>query len=76
MALSASVLSAAIRTRMLADPDIGAIDGTGLTAMCDAIANSVVEHIVSAAIVSGNIVGAGGPPPGGPVTGTFAGTVT
>lgn len=72
MALSASVLSAAMRAAMLADPDIGAVDDTGLTAMCDAIANAVVSHVTSAAVVLPLLLVA--PPGGGPVTGT--GTVT
>ncbi len=59
MALSASALSGLIRTAMLADPRIGAIDDSdlpsdqkALTAMCDAIGSAVVAHILSAAVVT------------------------
>jgi hypothetical protein len=66
MALSASVLSAALRARLLADADIQARDSESLTAYCDAIAAVVVEHITAAAVVT--------IPPGVPVatTGTAA----
>lgn len=37
---------------MLADDSIGAIDGPGLTALCDAISSKVVEHIIAAAVVT------------------------
>jgi hypothetical protein len=37
---------------MLDNPDIGAVDDTGLTALCDAIAGTVVDHIVAAAVVT------------------------
>ena len=63
-------LSSALRTAMLADPDIGAVDDVGLTAMCDAIANTVIAHLVAngaLAVVPTLLVA---PPGGGPVTGT------
>jgi hypothetical protein len=40
-----------MRAALLADPAIGAVDGTALTKMCDAIASTVVTHITSAAVV-------------------------
>jgi hypothetical protein len=52
MALSSSVLSAAMRAALLAEPDIQAIDGTSLTKLCDAIAGAVVSHITTAAVVT------------------------
>ncbi len=52
MALSPTVLSAAFRSAMLADPDIGAIDDVGLTAMCDALASELVSHIIANAVVT------------------------
>lgn len=74
MALSSSVLSAAMRAAMLANPAIGAVDGAPLTAMCNAIASTVVAHITSAAVVLPTALIA----PGGltplPVTGV--GTIT
>jgi hypothetical protein len=48
---SSSVLSAALRAAMLADPDIGAVDDVGLTAMCDAIASTVLAHIIANAVI-------------------------
>jgi hypothetical protein len=68
VALSASVLSAAIRAGILAEPSIGGIDGTALTKLCDAIASAVVTHITGAAVVLPALLVA--PPGGGPVTGT------
>jgi hypothetical protein len=52
MALSSSALSALMRANMLADPDIGAVDDVGLTAMCDALASAVIAHITAAAVVT------------------------
>ncbi len=52
MALSSSVLSAAIRSALLADAaNTGAVNGPALTALCDAIAGAVVTHITTAAVV-------------------------
>ncbi len=47
MALSAPVLSAAMRAGLLAAPASGATDNAALTAMCDAIATAVVAHITA-----------------------------
>lgn len=44
---TAPVLSAALRAAMLATPAIGAVDGPALTAMCDAIATTVIAHLVA-----------------------------
>jgi hypothetical protein len=68
MALSASTLSAAMRAALLSNPDTGATDGEALTAMCDAIADAVVAHVVASAVVVPTLLVA--PPGGGPVTGT------
>ena len=71
MALSASVLAAAIKANLLADPNTLAQDNASLNAVCNAIATAVVAHIVSAGVV--NAVGTA-PPGGGPVA--VVGTVT
>lgn len=59
MALSASALSAAIKTALLADPLTLAVDDAlkppsakHLTAFCDALAAAVVSHIQAEAIVT------------------------
>lgn len=77
MPLSAPTLSAALRTAMLAAPAIGAVDGPALTALCDAIASTVVQHIVTNAVVSGTCTvtttgTATAQSGGGPITGTVA----
>ena len=76
MALSASTLSSALRAAMLAAPSIQAIDGAGLTALCDAIAGAVVAHITGAAVVLPGTLAGVAPPGGGPVPITGAGVVT
>lgn len=51
-----------MRAALLAEPAIGAVDGTALTKMCDALASTVVSHITSAAIVlPGTMANSGGP---------------
>lgn len=84
MALSSSVLSAAMRANLLADLDpetgidtvTGCQDAAALTAFCDRIAAAVVAHIQAAAVVSGTIAGVAAPDiSGGAVTGTCSGTV-
>jgi hypothetical protein len=65
---SSSALSAALRTALLADPDTQALDDVALTAMCDAIASTVLAHLVANAVVLPALLVA--PPGGGPVTGT------
>jgi len=52
MALSPSVLSAAMRAALLGAPAAGAVNGSALTALCDALAGAVVAHITSAAVVT------------------------
>lgn len=44
---SDAVFSAALRAAMLANPDIGAVDDVGLTAMCDAIAQTTLAHLLA-----------------------------
>lgn len=70
MALSASALSALMRTNLLAiNPPIVA-DGDELTAMCDALAAACVTHITAAAVVLPTaLIAPGGMSPA-PVTGT------
>lgn len=53
MALSASILSALIKTKRLAllDPS-QIVNNAALTADCDAIAQAVVQHIQAAAVVT------------------------
>jgi len=68
MTLSASTLSAAIRSGLLANPDSGAQDTDALTALCDEIGAAVVAHITAAGVVLPTALVA--PTGGGPVTGT------
>lgn len=71
MALSTSVLSAAIKAECLARPETGMVASDALDALCDAIATAVVEHIVAAAVVTGTCTGTAGGDPivGGACTG-------
>jgi hypothetical protein len=64
---TAPALSATMRAAMLADPDVGAVDGPALTALCDAIATTVLAHIVANAQVLPTALISGAP--GAPVTG-------
>lgn len=68
VALSASVLSAAMRAALLANVASKAQDNAALTAMCDSIAQTVIAHFTTNAIVLPLLLVA--PPGGGPVTGT------
>jgi len=52
MALSPSVLSAAIKAGLLGNGDSAAVDNDALTALCDEIAAAVVTHITSSAVVT------------------------
>ena len=70
MALSSEVLSALIRARLVTYP--WCTDNEELTQLCDAIAVSVVSHVVAAAVV--NPTGLLAPSGGGAVTG--AGSIT
>ncbi len=49
---SESVLSAAMRAALLANPATGALDNAALTATCNAIASTVLAHIVENAVVN------------------------
>ena len=65
-----SVYSAALRAALLADAaNTKAVDGPALTALCNAIANTIIPHLV--ANVQVNSLGLIAPPGagGGPVTG-------
>ena len=66
MPLSSSVLSAAMRAAILASEAKG-VDGPELTALCDAISEAVVAHLVANALVIPSALVA--PTGGGPVTG-------
>jgi formaldehyde-activating enzyme involved in methanogenesis len=70
--MNATALSATMRAAMLAVPAIGAVDGPALTALCNAIATTVVAHVTTFAVVTPTLMVA--PTGGGPVTGT--GTVS
>ncbi len=76
--LDPSVLSLLIETALLSNPDTRAQEGTALTALCDCIAEAVVEHITTSAVVTVNSLngvtacGAGA----GTCTGTGAGTIS
>ena len=52
MALNPTTLSSALRVALLANPDVQSVDDVALTGLCDAIAQTVVAHIVSSAIVT------------------------
>lgn len=52
MALSASVLSALAKSKLLANEDAQAVDCEALDALCTAIAEAVVEHVVAAGVVT------------------------
>lgn len=52
MALSASVLSALAKTKLLANDDAQAVDCAALDALCAAFAEAVVEHIVAVGVVT------------------------
>jgi hypothetical protein len=52
VALSASVLSSAIRAGLLGNPDSQAVDNDALTALCDEIAGAVVAHVTANAVVT------------------------
>jgi hypothetical protein len=67
MALSATVLSAALRAALISKGE-GITDNAATTALCDAIAEAVVAHITANAVVLPVLLVA--PPGGGPVTGT------
>ncbi len=71
-----SVLSAALRVALLANPDSKAVDGPALTALCDEIASTVLAHIVANAAVTGTCTvattgTASAQAGGGPITGTI-----
>jgi hypothetical protein len=68
MALSASVLSAAIKANLLANEDSQVVDNDALQAMCDEIGAAVVAHVTGAGVVMPTALVA--PAGGGPVTGT------
>lgn len=58
MALSATVLSAAIKSNLLGNANAGAVNNAALQALCDEIAAAVVDHIKTAAVVSPTTAGA------------------
>lgn len=76
MALSAAALSSAMKTQL--DAAFGAPAHAGgaadRQALCDAIAEAVVEHLIANAIV--NVTSVSGVTPGGGVSGPGTGTIT
>lgn len=66
MALSAATLSTSLQSGIAGAFTI--VDAAALKKVCDAIANAVVTHITSSAVVNPTALIA--PPAGGPVTGT------
>jgi hypothetical protein len=76
MPLSAPALSAAIRTSILSKGN-GINDNAATTALCDAIAEAVVAHITSSAVVTVpalGLISPGGMTPA-PVTGAATGSI-
>lgn len=51
MALNAGTLAAAIQAKLIANPASGALPGPALDALCSAIAEAVIEHIVASAVL-------------------------
>lgn len=52
MALSATTLATAIKSKLLADEDSMAVDNAALTALCKAVAEATVDHITSSAVIA------------------------
>ena len=61
MPLSPSVLSSLIETNLKSQFNYPGSNDADLKKMCDAIANAVVTHITSAAVVNVTVTTAGGP---------------
>jgi hypothetical protein len=76
--LDTAVLSLLIETAFLNNSDTKAVEGPQLTALCDCIAEAVVEHILTSAVVTVSMAagvtacGAGA----GTCTGSSTGTIT
>jgi hypothetical protein len=68
--LNATALAAAMKTALLADPKTAAIANDALDAVCAAIAQAVVTHITTSAVVLPLLMIAPPGMAGGPVTGT------
>lgn len=68
---SDSVLAAALKAELL-KPGSGAVDNAALTALCNAIASTVIAHVVAHALVMPTALLSTAP--GSPVAGT--GTIT
>lgn len=64
-----------MRAAILAS-DAGAEDNAALTALCDAISQTVVDHVTANATVAVPALGLVAPTGGGPVTGAATGSVT
>jgi hypothetical protein len=52
VALSASVLSALAKAKLLANDDAQAVDCAALDALCTAFAEAVVEHVIAVGVVT------------------------
>ncbi len=59
MPLNPTTLSASLKTLLLANTDSKAIDNAALKALCDCIAEAVVTHITTQAVVVGTSVSGG-----------------
>jgi hypothetical protein len=76
MALSSSVMSAAIKAAIIAHANNGlrgsptVAEDQALTALCDGIATGVVATITGSAVVIGTATGAMSGGPGVPIVGT------
>ncbi len=66
MALSPTILASLLKSKLLADGDSAAVDNPALEALCKAVAEACVEHIIAAAVVTVapgiTIAGTGGGP--------------
>lgn len=51
MPLSATVLAASVKAKLLANDDSKAVDNAALDALCQAVSEAVVEHLTTAAVV-------------------------
>lgn len=76
LAGSDAVLSAALRAALLGT-GAGWLDNDALTKMCDAMAQTILAHIVANALVNVPALGIVAPPgvAGGPCTGAAIGTI-
>jgi hypothetical protein len=60
MSLNAATLATELREALLGNPDTGASDNVALTAFCETLATTVVDHITANAVVDPGTFTAGG----------------